>query len=106
MNKLNNLASIIKANDNGLETGEALLIEKLLPYRRSLCTYYTNEFRCEPILMIVMVCDAVQYGLIVPSNEFSEALSNYCDTMEFDDGDERENFEELVSFQSLPLNNL
>ena len=106
MTKLNNLASIIEANDNGLETGNSLLIEKLLPYRRSLCTYYADKFQCEPILMVVMVCNAVQYGLIVPSNEFGDALYQYCETMEFEDEEDRAEFEELVSFQSIPFSKL
>ena len=98
------LHEIIEINNSG---DDSILTELLVPYKKSLLTYYNNLFPSEPILMVTMVTNAVQYGKIVPSAEFTEALIEYIedpDCMEEDN----ENFceYETISFNSIMLKNL
>jgi hypothetical protein len=93
------LHEIIAANDNGKE----LLIELLYTYKKSLLTYYTDYFCCEPVLFVTMVCNAVQYAKIISSNEFSEVLEDYCADME---ADEIEGEMETINYNSIFLTNL
>ena len=98
------LHEIIELNE---DITKDILIELLLPYKKSLLTYYNDLFLSEPVLMVTMVSNAVQYGKIVPSAEFTEALIEYIedpDCMEEDN----ENFceYETISFNSIMLKNL
>jgi len=81
-----------------MESGEdSVLIESLIPYKKSLQVYYTSLFPSEPLLMVTAVFNACQYGIIVPCEELHEAISiyhNYRDTAED---------HELISFQSIML---
>jgi hypothetical protein len=77
------LYEIIEANE---KDKTSILIEKLIPYKKSLLTYYRNLFPSEPILMVTMVANAVQYAQIVPSDEFTEAISDWMgEPIDFDD---------------------
>lgn len=91
----------------------SILIEWIKEYKRSLLIYYTDLFCCEPILMVTDVMNAVQYGKIVPANEFQEAICAFMevDYIDYDapeDTIERDNRDqcELISFQSIPLSKL
>lgn len=97
------LHEIIKLNENE-ET--SILIESLLPYKKSLNTYYKDLFSCDPILMVTCICNAVQYAKIVPSDDFLECVSNYVDTIQFDNEEDKENEIELINFQSIFLNQI
>ena len=96
------LHEIIKINDKGTDS---ILIELLIPYKRSLNTYYSDLFPSDPVLMVTDVFNASQYGIIVPSGEFHEAMSIYLDGSELNKED-REMEEEVISFNSIPLSKL
>lgn len=70
------LHKIIELNE---DPKTAILIEKMLPYRKLLLRYYRNVFRCEPVLMVTSVSNAAQYGKIVPAGEFYDALWKWVD---------------------------
>ena len=92
------LNEIISTNDKGTDS---ILIEKLIPYKKSLLTYYRDLFNCEPILMVTSVFNAAQYGIIVPSNEMDEALDIYIADEDYSDEDK-----EVIYFNSIALYNL
>lgn len=100
------LHQIISANENH---EQSILIEKLMPYKKSLLTYYCNDFgkRNEPMLMVTDVFNAAQYGKIVPSNDFIEAICSYLNDNDCMN-EESENFAayETICFNSIPLSKL
>lgn len=97
------LFEIIAANENHTQS---ILIEKMIPYKKSLFTYYSRYFgnRNEPLLMVVSVSNAAQYGKIVPANEFGDAISAYLDDYNCSD-ETSENYAEYetIYFNSIPL---
>jgi hypothetical protein len=100
------LHEIIKANEHHTS---AILVELLIPYKRSLLTYYTDLFCCEPMLMVTDVMNACQYAKIVPANEFSEAVYAYMGVDYVDEEDtESDDFAqyETINFNSMPLSKL
>lgn len=98
-----NLHSIITANESDTQS---ILIETMLPYKKSLLTYYSNEFgnRNEPILMVTDVFNAAQYGKIVGANDFIDAICAYLEDYNCSD-ETSENFAayETICFNSIPL---
>lgn len=56
-----------------------MLLELILPYRKSLKTYFTDLWQCEPVVMVTSVFNAAQYGIIVPSNDFTEAVQEFAE---------------------------
>ncbi len=77
-------------------------VEILAKYKRSLLTYYRAQFNCEPCLMVTDVFNAVQFAKIVPINELYDAIcASYAGAPE-----DLEDYVELVSFQSILLNQL
>lgn len=101
-----NLSSIITANESHTQS---ILIETMLPYKKSLLTYYSNYFgsRNEPMLMVTDVFNAAQYGKIVPANDFQDAIAAYLDDYNCSD-ENSENFAayETICFNSIPLSKL
>ena len=83
------------------EGTQSILIELIVPYKKQLLTYFEKYYMMDdPILMVTSIFNACQYGIIVPSCEFEEAMQAYF-------GDELDDdTRELVSFQSTLLNNL
>jgi len=79
-----NLSEIIKSN---LNPTDSILIELLIPYKKMLGLYYSDLFGCEPILMVTSVSNACQYGKIVPSDEFSEAVYEWMGVDYVDEDD-------------------
>lgn len=75
---------------------DAVLIENMANYKKSLLTYFAESFTSEPILLVVSVCNAAQYALICPADEISEALDSYDSTLTFED-------KETIFFNSMPL---
>jgi nitrate/nitrite-specific signal transduction histidine kinase len=94
-----NLSQIIETNETGKQS---ILTELLYKYKKSLYIYYKDQFCCEPVLMVTDVFNACQYALIVPSNEFNEAIDTYLEDSEMSE-DEKHNQTELISFQSIML---
>ena len=84
-------------NIEGLKN--AVLIEEMIPYKKSLLTYFKRQFRGEPMLLVVSVSNAAQYALICPEGEIYEALQSYDDTLTDEDI-------EVILFNSMPLKNL
>ena len=95
------LNEIITINDKGTD---AILIEKLIPYKKSLLTYYRDFFNCEPILMVTSVFNAAQYGIIVPCDEIEDAFYIYMGS-EIENNCEAEE-KETIMFNSILLSNL
>lgn len=93
------LHEIIKLNEDH-ET--SLLIEALFPYKRSLLTYYKDYFCCDPVLMVTDVSNAAQYGKIVPSNEFKDAIYAYMG-VDYVDEDKTDS-EEFCEFETINFN--
>jgi hypothetical protein len=98
-----NLSQIIEANE---EPSKAISFETLQPYLRSLYTYYKDLFCCEPVLMVTDVFNACQYAKIVSSNDFNEAISEYLETIEDLNQEDRESQEETINFNSQLLKDL
>ena len=98
--KLHEIISTLETPTN------SVLIESMLPYKKSLCTYYLRFFCCDPVLMVTSVSNACQYAQIVPSNDLNEAIYHWVDSMNLETEEERENEIELILFQSIMLNNL
>lgn len=104
------LHEIIELNENH-ET--SLLIEKLLPYKKSLLVYYKNQFTSDPMLMVTDVMNAVQYGKIVPAGELNEAINAYLQVPYIIIDQDDEDFDEdlfaqweTICFNSILLENL
>lgn len=95
------LHEIIKINDTGVRS---ILIEKLLPYKKSLLTYYAARYTSDPYLLIVSVSNAAQYGLICPMEDAHEAIYTYFDGAINDS--EMESEIEVILFNSIPLSKL
>ena len=85
----------------------SILIEKMLPYKKSLLTYYKDMFFDEPVLMVTDVFNAAQYAKIVPANELNEAICTYLNDYDCMDKD-NENFScyEAICFNSMMLSKL
>ena len=96
------LHKIIELNE---DPKTAILIEKMLPYRKLLLRYYRNVFYpAEPVLMVTSVSNAAQYGKIVPAGEFYEAMREYID---MEQSEEDFQFEmEVIAANSIMLNEL
>ena len=99
-----NLSTIIAMNEIA---GNQILIELLIPYKKSLYTYYKSLFCDEPILMVTSVMNAVQYGKIVSANNFSEEIVNFIGNPDCinDDNDNYCEYE-TICFNSIPLSKL
>lgn len=95
------LYEIIKTNESG---HNSILTELLHPYKKSLYTYYKDLFQCEPVLMVTNVFNACQYALIVPSNEFIDAIYTYLENSDLTEEEKTEQIE-LINFQSILLIN-
>jgi len=72
------LADIIELNDKFFSDGTPVIgYHVLRPYLRSLNVYYRDQYCEDLILMLTEVINAVQYGAIVPANQFSEILHEF-----------------------------
>lgn len=83
----------------------SMLIELLIPYKKSLYTLFKERYCSEPILVVTSVSNAAQYGFISSENSFSEDVENWVASMELD-GEEHENEIELIGFNSIMLKDL
>jgi hypothetical protein len=89
------LHEIISANE---VSDQSILIEKILPYKKSLQVIFPDA-----ILMVTDVFNAAQYGKIVSSSDFSDAVEEYVNTIPDLTEEEKEEQIELINFQSIPL---
>ena len=98
------LHEIITAHE---DPTQSILIEKMIPYKKSLLAYYTAQFTSEPILMVTAAMNAAQYGRIEPVNELNEAICAYLDDYDCDN-EESENFceYETICANSMMLKDL
>jgi hypothetical protein len=71
----------------------------MIPYKKSLNTYFNAQFNDEPMLVVVSVSNAAQYAIVCPCSETFEALQNYDDTLTDEEI-------EIILFNSTLLNNL
>ena len=72
---------------------DSVLIEKMVPYKKSLLAYFSSRFTSEPVLMITDVFNSAQYGRIEPAGELNEAICAYLDDYDCENEDS-ENFSE------------
>lgn len=98
------LHEILEANEI---SDRSILIELLIPYKKSLFTIFSREYRGEPILMVTSVFNAAQYGKIVPANELHEAVCDYLNDYDCSN-EESENYPayETIMFNSIPFSKL
>lgn len=98
------LHEIITAMENPTDS---VLIEKMIPYKKSLLAYFSSRFTSEPILMITDVFNAAQYGRIEPVGELNDAICAYLDDYDCDN-EESENFceYETICANSIMLKDL
>ena len=96
-----NANEIIEINENPQTT---ILIEEIIKHKEELLSYYTEEFMSEPILMVTDVMNAVQYGKIVPADEFTQAVCEYLEVDYINESPEEGTEEEEVFFQYEEIN--
>lgn len=84
---------------------KSVLIENLIPYKKSLLTYYAARYTSDPLLLIVSVSNAAQYGLICPMDDAIEAINTYFDGA-INDAEEMEHTIEVTLFNSIQLRNI
>jgi hypothetical protein len=99
------LHEIITSNENH---NQSLLIEKLIPYKKSLSVYYTDYFCSEPILMVTDVFNACQYGKIVSSDDFDESICAYLevDYIETDENNPDFDFDLFAEYETICFNSI
>jgi hypothetical protein len=94
---------IIQLSEEGTN---GILIETIIPFKKSLYTYFKRYYNCEPVLIVTDVYNAAQYDFIAPSNEMQDAIDTYLSVDTTLDEEEKENQVELISFQSILLKDL
>lgn len=102
----------IIANENEFTT--SIEVQNFVPYKKSLLVYYNDMF-CgnEPILMVTDVFNACQYGKIVSSGDFNDAIYAYLEVPYIETEESEEGFDEdlfaqyeTICFNSIALSNL
>lgn len=92
------------------EDKKSVLIELMAPYKKSLKTYFENEFNAtDLIMMVTSVTNATSYGKIVPANEFIDAVYAWMgpNTGDLENTDSDEYCEyETICANSLPFDKL
>jgi len=99
MNGKLNLSKIISICEIGTSS---INTEVLAKYKKSLYIYFKSYYNCEPVLMVTDVFNAVSYAIIVPANEFQDAIDVYLNESDLTD-DDKMNQSELISSQSIML---
>jgi len=86
---------------------DSVLIEKMVPYKKSLLAYFSSKFSSEPVLMVTAAMNAAQYGRIEPTNELTDAVCAYLDDYDCDNEDsERFGEYETICANSIILKDL
>lgn len=100
------LHQIIELNDQIL-TGQTdcrgISFEEISKYRKSLTTYYRNEWPIynDPVFVATFVTNSICAGVIAPSCELGEVYDVL--TSHIEDEEERQNEIELLSCQTTQL---
>lgn len=94
------LHEIISISEKG-ESG--ILLELIAPYKKSLITYFSSYYNCEPVLIVTSVFNACAYGFIAPSNEMNEAIETYLGADDSLTEEDKESEREVISFNSKML---
>lgn len=95
------LHEIISENNAG---ENSILIEELVKYKKQLYIYYNRYFSGEPALMVTAVMNACQYGRIVPSCDFEEAI---CQELGVDYIDqENTDSDEFAAYETICANSI
>ena len=81
-----------------------VMLDHMQPYIRSLYIFYRHSFCCEPVLMVTSVTNSASLGMIVPSEEFQDAVFHYVEENhpEATPGEKKE-YMETINFNSLIL---
>jgi hypothetical protein len=95
--KLHEIIALCEVGEQSIST------EILFKYKKSLYTYYKRYYNCEPLLMVTDVFNACQYALIVPANEFQDAIDVYLSNDKEMSEEDRANQTELIAYQSILL---
>lgn len=82
---------------------DSVLIEKMIPYKKSLLAYFSSRFTSEPVLMVTSVFNAAQYGRIEPAGELNDAICAWLDDY---DCDNEESEYETICANSIMLKDL
>jgi len=77
-------------------------IETISRYKKSLLVLYGAD----AVLIVTDVFNAVQYGKVCASDQFSDAVIDYVDSLNLESEQEKNDAIELINFQSLPLSKL
>jgi hypothetical protein len=78
----------------------------IVPYKKSLKTYFEGHYNSEPVLVVTDVFNACCYGFICPANEMTEAIRTYLDADSNLSEDEKGIALENISAQSIMLYSL
>jgi hypothetical protein len=100
------LHEIITLSEEGTK---GILIEKILPYKKSLYTYWKGYNTFEPVLVVTTVFNAAQYGFIASADELWEAVNHYlmADSNWAEMSEEDKDAEiEVIMFNSMLLKDL
>jgi len=99
--KLHEIISALETQTN------SVLIESMIPYKKSLLAYYKDLFCSDPVLMVTIVSNAAQYARIEPANELTEAICSYLDDYDCtEEGSENYSEYETICFNSMMLADL
>jgi len=90
------LHEIITAFENDKE----LSYEQIAPFKKSLYTYFKDQFCCEPVLMVTFATNALQGCKIVPSDEFANCVIDYIGNPDADD----EGSEDFAEYETINFN--
>lgn len=96
------LHEVIAANDSA---GDAVEVQTLKRYKRSLLTWYTAQGMRQPALMVTSIFNACQYAKIVDGQELEEAITAYMDANEIP-AEDREAERENILFNSITYQQL
>lgn len=100
--QLHKIISLSEEND-----GESIEISHIKKYKKSLITYFEHNYPGDPILVVTDVFNACCYGFIATTYSYDEVIDNYVEKNNPNASDEdKENFIEVIKFQSIYLKNL
>ena len=83
--------------------------ELILPYKKSLRTLLQSRYNGEPILMVTSVFNAGSMGLVVPADEFNDAIHHYLIEHNPEtkvDSEDWESYSETINANSIFLKDL
>jgi hypothetical protein len=97
------LHEIISISERGTS---AVRIDFIVPYKKSLKTYFERYYNSEPVLIVTAVFNACSYGFICPANEMHDAIDIYLNEDKELSEEDKEQEREVISSQSIMLYSL